>query len=158
MAYFVRRPGNRWEIRESYSTEKGPRSRTLVTFKTLSPQIVARATRKSHVRFDSQAILMAAKRAGVPWELPPADELATALVRKLAQGAAIRPGLRRLLLEILGADAGMSDHSLTQWIGASDRERADALVDLLDLADRLPKPRRTTLKFPGSSASRLRHR
>lgn len=157
MAFVVRRSDGRWEIRESYSTERGPRSRTLATFKVMSPRIIELAAAKARKRLDPAAILSAVRRAGVPIELSPDDALAKKLLSRLAHGAKVRPGLRLLLLELLGGpDTPAVDDSLAQWMGASDRDRADALKDLLDLADRLPKPRKTPLVFPGLSPSRLR--
>lgn len=155
MAYVVRRPGGRWEIRESYVTERGPRARTLATFKTLSPTTVEKAAAKARTPFEPEAVLDSARRAGAPVELSRGDALATRLLRELGRDARIRPGLRRLLLEQLeDIEMGTVDDSLAHWVGASERERADALVDLLDLADRLPKPGRRPLQYPGSAQSR----
>lgn len=157
MAFIVRRPEGRWEIRESYSTQMGPRSRTLATFKVISPRIIELARSKARTRFDPAALLSAARRAGAPTELSPDDALAKKLLSRLARGAQVRPGLRRLLLDLLGGpDTSAVDVSLAHWIGTSDRERAKALTDLLGLADRLPKPRKSSLGFPGLSPSRLR--
>jgi hypothetical protein len=69
--------------------------------------------------------------------------------------------LRRLLLDALtnedrrdrpsGPDATVSDaaRSVGEWVGASAKERGDALADLLLLADALPLRRRPeTIGFP----------
>lgn len=157
MAYVVRRPKGRWEIRESFSTRAGPRARTLATFRTLSLEVIERAARAAHARFDRDGLVRAARRAGVPFQTSEADALARSLLRSVARGAKVRPGLGRLLVDRLGdAGAHSVDESLAGWIGATPEERAAALVDLLGLADRLPKPRKGTLRFPGLSPARLR--
>lgn len=146
MAYVVRRPAGRWEIRESYSTPAGPRARTLVTFQTLIPEVIDRAARAAKTNFDARAVVRSAKRAGTPIAPSPADSRAIALVRSLARDEPIRPGLRRMLADRLSGRP--VDDDLAEWIGASTTARGEALVDLLGLADRLPGPRRTPLRFP----------
>lgn len=155
MAYVVRRPGGRWEIRESYSSDAGPRSRTLVTFKVLSPQIISRAARVARRPIDTGQLIRAARRSGVPFESSRSDALAVALLRSINQGNSIRLGLARLLLNRLGdlPDSSLDD-SLADWVGASLEERGDALIDLLGLADRLPKPAISPLRFPRFSSTR----
>ena len=150
MAFIVRRPAGRWEIRESYSTAEGPRARTLVTFKSLSPHVIERAVRTANSPVDRGGLIRAAKRIGVPVEQPEGDALAQSLLRSLARGERVRPGLRKLLIERLGGTPKQQiDESVADWIGASPKDRGAALVDLLGLVDRLPKPRRTPLRFPG---------
>lgn len=156
MAFVVRRPGDRWEIRESSLTPAGPRARTLASFKHLSDDVIARAAGRAQGAFDRDELIGAARRAGVPFERHPADATAETLIRMIARGSLPRPGLRRLLRDTLGGEPARIDGSLAEWIGASPEERGRALVDLLGLADRLPKPRRTRLTFPGLSRARLR--
>lgn len=157
MAYVVRRPGGRWEIRESYVSACGPRARTLVTFRALSPALLERARRAAHRPIEAERLVRAARRAGVPFEPAPGDALAQSLLRGIVRGEKVRPGLRALLLNCLGgAPVRSVDEALAEWIGASSEERAAALVDLLGLADRLPRPRRGSLRFPGLSPSRSR--
>jgi hypothetical protein len=157
MAFVVSRPHGRWEIRESYATDDGPRARTLASFRSLSPAVIERASRSAHTPFDPARIVRAAKRAGVPFEPSPGDSLAEALLRSVTRGANVRPGLRRLIHDrFRDVGARSVDESLADWIGATLEERGAALVDLLGLADRLPKPRRGKLRFPGLSPSRLR--
>ncbi len=149
MAYVVRRPLGRWEIRESYATGAGPRSRTLATFRALSPKVIERAAGAAQTHFDPNRLLRAARRAGVPFEPAPGDAIATSLIRGIACGERVRPGLRRLLRDRLDASQIRPvDESLAEWIGATPEERAAALVDLLGLADRLPRPRAGPLEFP----------
>jgi hypothetical protein len=151
MAYVVRRPAGRWEIRESYATPKGPRSRTLASFSALTPEVAAGAQKAARGSIDPDGLLRAARRAGAPIARAPQDALAEALIRALARGPAIRPGLRRLLLERLRAREARSsrpDDSFHEWIGRTPAERGEALVELLGLGDRLPKPKRNALGFP----------
>jgi hypothetical protein len=156
MAFVVRRPGDRWEIRESIMTKAGPRAHTLASFKELSPEVIERAVARARTRVDRESLRRAVKRAGVPFERAPEDALAESLLRSVARGATVRPGLRRLLLDRLdGAKRGAEhDDSFIEWIGASLEARGAALVDLLDLADRLPQSRRGPLRFPRLSPTR----
>lgn len=147
MAFVVRRPGGRWEIRESFTSKVGPRARTLASFKVLSPQVIERAVGAARGAGDRESIVRAARRAGAPIELSAGDALAESLLRSLARGATVRPGMRRLLIEQL-TDSQHADDSFAEWIGASLEERSAALVDLLGLADRLPKPPERPLRFP----------
>jgi hypothetical protein len=64
MAYVVARRDGRFEIRESFHTSKGPRSRTLVGFNVLSEDILAAATRRAQRSFDAEAVIRSARRAG----------------------------------------------------------------------------------------------
>lgn len=149
MAFVVRRPGDRWEIRESILTKAGPRAHTLASFKELSPAVIEQAVARARTPVDRESLRRAAKRAGVPSQRAPEDALAESLLRSVARGATVRPGLRRLLLDRLdGEKREAPDDSFIEWIGASLDERAAALVDLLDLADRLPQARRGPLRFP----------
>lgn len=156
MAYVVRRPAGRWEIRESYTSDGGPRARTLATFRVLSPEVIERASKRARSPFDRERLLRAGKRAGVPFAPAPGDALAASILRGIGRGDRIRPGLRSLLINRLGVPPRSVDESLADWIGASMHERGAALVDLLGLADRLPKPSKSMLRFPGLSPSRLR--
>jgi hypothetical protein len=64
MAYVVARRGGRFEIRESFHTAKGPRSRTLAGFGVLSEDVLAAAARRAQRSFDEQAVVRSARRAG----------------------------------------------------------------------------------------------
>lgn len=151
MAFVVRRPGDRWEIRESYSTPAGPRARTLASFRVLTDDVIRRASAAGGQTLERQAIIRAARKAGAPIERAGTDSTAAALLRVLARGTPVSPGLGRLLhdhLERTTRRVHLVEDSVAEWIGASDRERGDALVDLLGLADRLPPPKRKALEFP----------
>ncbi|MGH2794142.1 MAG: hypothetical protein ACRDKG_07525 [Actinomycetota bacterium] len=141
MAYVVRRPAGRWEIRESFSSKAGPRSRTLASFKVLTPQIVERAVAAAHRPVVADNILRAAKKAGAPVRAASeTEELARSLLRALARGGYVRPGLGKLLVEELQRDPRRDD-ALNLWVGASLEDRAETLIDLMDLGDSLPKGR-----------------
>ncbi|HEX9694918.1 MAG TPA: hypothetical protein VGB64_01230 [Actinomycetota bacterium] len=151
MAFVVATAGGRWEIRESVWTPGGPRARTLASFTSLTDSVLDRAEGRATSEFDRAKIVASARRRGAPAEVNPADRHAAALIRAAARGHRMRPGLRRVLTEQLGA--GDADHaaddSLAPWIAAPAVERGRALVDLLGLADRLPKPPPAPLLFPG---------
>jgi hypothetical protein len=151
MAFVVRRPGGRWEIRESYVSPNGPRARTLASFRELTSDVIDKAVRRSGGRLERDDIERAAKRAGAPAERPEADRLAEGLLRSLARGERVRPELRRLLVRDLEARHPVDD-SFTEWFGASLEERAEALVQLLDLADNMPHRREGPLRFPRLSS------
>lgn len=153
MAFVIRRPGGRWEIRESFSTNAGPRARTLTSFKVLTPQVIERAIDTARRPANRESIIRGAKKAGAPVELSAGDALAESLLRGVARGASVRPGVRRLLVEHL-MGSRQADDSFARWIGASLEERSAALVDLLGLADRLPKPPKRPLRFPRLSPGR----
>jgi hypothetical protein len=151
MASVVRRP-NGWEIRESVSTESGPRSRTLATFKRLDEARIERARFRASRDFDRAAVINAALRAGAPVDGAPADEHAEALIRALERGGTPRPALRRLLAGHLRNEPDPTEATTgaAAWLGASAEERGTALIDLLLLADAIPSRRRSSdLSFPG---------
>jgi hypothetical protein len=152
MTYVVRRPGGRWEIRESVVTPRGPRARSLATFRMLSPSVLDRAEQAATTRFDRQKVVMAARRVGAVVVEDAADRAGRDLLIELAAGRVPRPGLRRLLLDGL-ARAGPTPEveagdSIAGWVGASPGDRGRALRELLDLGDRLPSSRRGPLRFP----------
>ena len=70
--FVVRRPGNRWELRESTLTPSGPRSRTLATFRELDNQTIRHATARSPA-IDPQTLTTLCRRAGAPVAPPRPD-------------------------------------------------------------------------------------
>jgi hypothetical protein len=154
MAYVVRRPNGSWEIRESVATERGPRSRTLATFRRLTPDVVSRAVRAAQRPTTPTEIHEAARRAGAVSSA--ADAAARALLAEVAAGRPPSPGLRRLLLGLL-SDPPAHDPpgaGAAEWFEASDLERGEALQDLLGLVDALPQQPRRPLSFPPLAADR----
>ncbi len=152
MAYVVKGKGRLWEIRESRSTARGPRSRTLATFDELSPDVVERALQRANSRTDAEQIERAARRAGAPVALPKVDRAARDLLAELARGARPRGVIVRLVVELTGgAHADVSDaaRAAAPWAATSLAERAAAIKDLLLLTDALPPPKtRRVERFP----------
>jgi hypothetical protein len=151
MAYVVHRPGGRWEVRESRATPEGPRSRTLATFTTLTPEVIERAAARSSRALAPEALRRLAARAGAPVARPPADEAAARLLAELARGNRPSPAIHRVLAKALG-DAegpGEAEEAVAPWLLATPEERGRALRELLDLTDSFPVRRRPdTLAFP----------
>jgi len=148
MAYVVKRPRGRWEVRESIATERGPRARTLATFRTLSPAVVQRAVAAATRPTSAVEIRDAARRAGAGASR--ADEAARSLLFELAHGREPSPGLRRALLGWLSEprDNDPVGGGVAEWLGASPADRGQALRDLLGFVDALPPRPRPPLRFP----------
>lgn len=140
MAYVVARPSGRWEIRESVSTDAGPRSRTLASFRALTPEVIDHARRRASRPLDEAEIRRAANRAGAPVAASAANEATASLLRELQRGTSPAAGLVRVLCASLGApsDATDAERAAAAWIGVPAEERGEALRDLLLLADRIP--------------------
>ncbi|HTC59797.1 MAG TPA: hypothetical protein VK691_06705 [Solirubrobacteraceae bacterium] len=116
MAYVVGRRGGRFEVRESFHTSAGPRSRTLAGFDVLSDDILAAAARRAQRPFDTEAVIRSARRAG-------------ARVRVVTSGAS-RARDRFL--------AGSRTMASTLWQPPPSDARVDAgtaLLELLGFAD-----------------------
>ncbi len=151
MAYVARRPKGRFEIRESVHTPDGPRARSLATFTELDDDAMTRAAAAASAPFDPDTVVASARRAGAPVASSAADNAARRLLRELRRGRPPSPPLRRLLADALAQheaprlDAG---ESIGDWVGASPRERGEALRDLLTLTDHLPATKRGKLTFP----------
>jgi hypothetical protein len=145
MASVIKRPHG-WEIRESVSTARGPRSRTLATFKRLDQATIEHAAARAGKALDRKDLVRAALRAGAPVAAAPADAHAGALIEEFEAGNAPRPALRRLLAAYLTEEPEPSDgvSGASAWLGTSADQRAAALVDLLLLADAIPVARRAS--------------
>jgi hypothetical protein len=152
MTYVVRRPTGNWEVRESRTTAAGPRSRTLASFSTLTPEVVSRVQRRADRPVQPTQLRQAARRAGAPVAPPTSDRAAAELLAELAGGRRPRPELARLLIDSLtGEYAASSDNAraAAAWIGASPQRRGQTLRDLLLLVDSLPRrERRERPRFP----------
>jgi hypothetical protein len=142
------RPG-RFEIRESASTPRGPRSRTLASFRELDDAVIERAREKAAKAIDAAELRRSARRAGAPVARSPVDRAARELIAELGKGRSPSPTLRRMLLDLLRDEKGRADGPLqspaheaerevAEWMAASPRERGKTLIDLLLLADALP--------------------
>jgi hypothetical protein len=119
MAYVVARRNGRFEVRESLHTPRGPRARTLTSFRVLTDEVLAQAARRAKRPFDAQAVLASGRRAGAevkvegnagPWASASSDRFVQAS-RRMAL-AFQQPPKRRpkdpgaVLIDLLGfADA-----------------------------------------------------
>jgi hypothetical protein len=162
MAFIVARQPGRFEIRESQSTRKGPRSRTLASFSELNDDVIARARAKASKPPVPDELRRAARRIGAPVAPKPAERAARQLIAELAKGQRLDPRLLRVLHDLLERDDGPAPsvareagRSIAEWLAATPIERGNALVDLLLLADALPAPRRVDepLRFPRLDSS-----
>jgi hypothetical protein len=142
MAYLYRRRDGRIEIREARATPRGPRSRTLASFRgTLTPEILERAEARATRPLDRPALAARARQLGVPLTTRRGDHELRALLACLRRGEAIDPVLAGLLRGALeGAPVAPVPERLAEvaeWIGASDAERGEALRGLLRVSDRI---------------------
>jgi hypothetical protein len=152
MAFVVARRDGRFEFRESIATPTGPRARTLATFRELTDDVLDRAEQRAQRPIDRQALEARAHALGAPWDSRATSRLAHRLLEELHSGRHLPPMLASALALELGEAATPLPDSLpplTDWLGATARERGDALRDLLRLTDRLPPGRsRRSKRFP----------
>jgi len=150
MAYVVATKPGRFEVRESVSTPKGPRSRTLAGFRELTSETIETVRAKSEKPPTAADLTHLALRAGAPVRGSDLDEAARETLRRIASGEQPDPKLRRLLIDALSEPnsreqssrpkGAISDaaRAAAQWVGVSSEDRAAALRELLELADALP--------------------
>lgn len=161
MAYVVATKPGRFEVRESVSTPDGPRSRTLASFSELTDETVKKVQAKAGKPLTAAELTHLALRAGAPVRGSELDTAAAETLRRIANGEQPDPKLRRLLMDALldhDPDAQPSEsrglvsdaaRAASQWIGVGVEARADALRELLELADALPVPLRSQeIGFP----------
>jgi hypothetical protein len=159
MAYVVPARKGTYEVRESESTPKGPRSRTLVAFRELTDEVIEKAREKAVSPPSREELRRLARRAGAPIARPPVEQAARVLIAELAKGQRLDPPLRQILTELLqkgyqetgnASPANEAARSVAIWMAATPEERGRALVDLLLLADALPSSGRLgkPLAFP----------
>lgn len=155
MAYVVKRPGGRYELRESLMTDRGPRSRTLASFRELTADIVELALTRSVAPLSAGEIQRAARRAGAPVPSSPADAAAAALLFELNHGRQPTGRIARVLTAALAERGGASreppsdaERAVGPWLSATLEQRGEALRDLLLLSDALPTSRHGHLRFP----------
>lgn len=159
MAFIVPTRKDSYEIRESSKTDKGPRSRTLVSFRELTDEVIEKAREKAIKPPSAEQLRRAARRVGAPVAREPAEQAARELIAELARGSRLDPTLRQILLEMLqrgyredaaASPAGEAARAVALWMAATPAERGRALFDLLLLADALPSGGRRDkpLRFP----------
>jgi hypothetical protein len=167
MAYVTTSRKGGFEVRESRATAKGPRSRTLATFRQLDDEVIARARARALKPPSAEQLREAALRAGAPVAAAPVDRAAAETVRRLAAGERVDPMLRQLLLDALGrqergerveepgagategAEVSAAARAASEWIGVDSERRGEALREALELADALPiRIRSDEIGFP----------
>lgn len=155
MAFVVSTKRSTFEIRESFNTPRGPRSRTLATFAELTDEVIEKARERAAKPPTPEQLREAARRAGAPIALTPTDQAARELITELAKGHKLAPKLRHLLADAVGewtepTPRPSSTRSAAEWIAATPQQRGKTLVDLLLLADALPSGGRRgkPLEFP----------
>jgi len=159
MTFVVPARKGSFEVRESRSTPKGPRSQTLASFRELDDEVVAKVRARAANPPSAEDLRRAARRAGAPVARAPIEQAARELIAELAKGRRLDPPLRQILIELLEkgyretADASPSSEaarSVAMWMAATPEERGKTLVDLLLLTDALPSGGRKgkPLRFP----------
>jgi hypothetical protein len=106
MAYVVATQPGRFEVRESISTANGPRSRTLASFRELTPEVIEKARTRAAKSPEAEELIRSALKAGAPVRGPELDEAARETLRLLANGQRPDPMVRRLLLDALAEEDG----------------------------------------------------
>ena len=164
MAYLVRRSPTRFEIRESRSTPRGPRSRVLSSFlETLTRDVLDRAAARAARPFDAATLVRRARTLGIPVLERSREPEARALLSRLRRHDPLDPvlaaSLRRALARLPEAPVPESLAEVSEWVGASSAERGAALRQLLDLYGRIvgsrpPRRRRERARFPRFSSGR----
>ena len=98
MAYIVssRKRKGTYEIRESSNTDKGPRSRTLVSFRELTDEVIEKAQEKAVKPASAEELRRAARRAGAPVARERVEQAARELIAELARGNRLDPTLRQI--------------------------------------------------------------
>lgn len=144
LAYLYVR-NDRAEIREARSTPRGPRSRTLVSFRgALTDAHLDRASAVARREIDRAALRARAEELGIGTARVSADAEARALIGRLRTGAPLDPvlvGLLREQLDARPAAAVPEDLAdVVEWIGASEHERGRTLRGLLRVYDRIARP------------------
>jgi hypothetical protein len=151
MAYVTKNRNGNFEIRESQRTSAGPRSKTLASFRTLEHQHLVLAAERSSGELDRDALVAAARKAGAPVALAPADEAATQLLRAIGDGGKLNEHLAGLLRDALseGPKADATNEAFGH-IGISQEQRGAMIIDLLLLTDAIPRRDDwSRLEFPG---------
>lgn len=158
MAFVVTRREGRFEIRESVSTPRGPRARTLATFRELSDAVLDQAEQRASTRFDRARVESRALAAGAPRAPRPTARLAWQLLADLESGHQVPAALAGALATRLATRADSAPDTLaplSDWFAATLQERGEALRDLLRLTDRIPvRPRRRAKRFPRIASAR----
>lgn len=163
MAYLVVRKDARTDVRESLSTAKGPRSRTLATFRgALTPEVIERARARAVRPFDDAALEARAVELGIPVTTRREDRAARALLAHLRRGGVVDPVLVTLLRnELSRAPAAPVPDELAdvaEWLGVDAARRAEALRGLLRVSDLVLRARKPVRQRPAATFPRFSSR
>ena len=135
MASIVLRKDGRAEIRESYTTPRGPRSRTLAVFRELTERDLDKAEGRASRPFSRARILARARKLGVPRFGDSASRAARALLAELQMGRPLAPTLVSALQDALDSrparELPESIDALLPWLAATDEERGEALRECM---------------------------
>ena len=142
----IRRQGQRYEIRECVSTDRGPRQLALASFTgELTPEILDAAEDRASRPFDRAQLVERARRIGVPIVSRRRHPEARALLARLRRGDELDATLVHLLRTALDglASRSLPDHlaAAADWVGQPERERGAALRGLVRTADRILRSR-----------------
>jgi len=161
MASVAKRRDGRFEIRESISTSRGPRSVTLAVFRELSTATLDAAKAKAKRPFDAVEVRRRAIELGAAWIGPSsAEDVRRALAGLAAQtvpptfAAALRESTRSVLDDLLDTIEPM-----LHWIGKTDAERGEALRQLIKVGETIMRStdRRRTGPLTYPVLARVRH-
>ena len=141
MASLIKRKDGRAEIRETLSTDRGPRSRTLAVFRELGDADLEKAERRAQRPFDRERILARARRLGVPRYGETASRAARQLLAELVAGKPLEPVLVAALREALelrpASQIPAAVVEVLPVLGADAAQRGEWLRDVLHRAPRL---------------------
>ena len=144
----IRKQGDRFEIRECRSTDRGPRQYTLATFRgVLTPEVLDTAVDNARLPIRREALVARAEAMGIGVSSERRFPEARVLLARLRRGLAIDPSLAKQLRDALGEIRAepVPEHLLdaAEWIGQSDSDRGRALRGLLRTTDRIVGSRAT---------------
>jgi hypothetical protein len=159
MAFVVPTRKGSFEVRESHSSPRGPRSRTLASFRELTDEVIEKARARAADPPSAEELRRAARRAGAPVAREPIEQAAREMIAELAKGRRLDPTLRTILVEMLErgyresrdpSPRNEAARAVSTWMAATAEERGRALFELLLLADALPSGGRKgkPLEFP----------
>lgn len=133
-------------MREAHDTPRGPRSRTLASFKgALTSRDLERAEAAAQRPLDRERLLARARELGIAIELSTAGSAARHLIARLHRGDRLDPAVVGVLREQLATHtaAPLPDAlgDVIEWLGATDHQRGRALRDVLRLYDTITRSR-----------------
>ncbi|MDH3685374.1 MAG: hypothetical protein OEP95_04070, partial [Myxococcales bacterium] len=100
------RKGGRVEVREAHDTPRGPRSRTLTSFKgALTSRDLDRAEAAAQRPLDRERLIARARELGIAIELSTAGSAARDLIARLRSGDRLDPAIVGVLRERLAGHA-----------------------------------------------------